>query len=761
MSFLDRLTSKDTERGESLTDDLARIVSSKKNRATIVEYMVQGRHYVVALNKFGRVAMVYDHKEPLDMEARMLWGTDSVHSDFIDDAAKISRGSDNNRFHIFAGHFSHSSLFVEYIESIYHDYTLQKLRDLAGIYESVSNANRRITAVNENDVRKMTFYDRDVAGVGEDISDVIRREEKAYRKILGKEKLPTDARRVVQSLVVSDAVGMDPREDTDKIVIAASEAGGHSLSSVRDQATGFLWVDILERVARANQHGWVKLSDPKTGVSVETFSARPQEIPSFPDVSSQPVGSSVSFDIDEEVSFAEEFEESSQHSEPNKDTDTNFAADIIARSSPNTQSSGDDARVEEPEENHDDADTVDDSNDDDESAETDPSQEHSSVPDDDDDPHSSETSEEGTDDTEESETTVDEDIEYLVEPDIAGPEEEAFAVDDDGKTSADDSPDISPEEDTLRRETDENGGWRDGDLPDEISIDEIRLEEEFIEKEERRRNNATERSQRKTLPVVDSADSSTLSTLNDESVPEDGLQSLKKTKNREAEVSDIFADLIADKHDAQEKLGMIPSQEKMYQDELDYLNDVLSLAESEVDDLEQEMEEAREARDRAEEHYEQVLSRVDERHSASLKARHHVSQVAILLEKLRTERTYYENTVTYAEEALEKARQSIPATVDSALAVLLQEGVKVSLPDDTGETPDDTDSAVLEDDTGSIGDDDGEESHREAHSDDEDVSEPSDGSAGESSEDDVDEETAERLRILEDEGGVVSPAGSL
>ena len=335
MGLLDKLMNRDVKYGDTLAEDLSNIAEAKKNRAVVVEYRgTQGQRYVVALNKSSEVAMIYDHADQLNMEARMLWGTDSVYSDFVDSAARISKASDTNRYHIFASTFSHSPLFVEYLTVIYRDYTVQKAYELGKAYDDYSTiAERTIFDIQEHDVKKMVFFNRTIAETEEEVAKVAQRVSAAGSRIT------LDSPTVgLYSLIVADAHGLDPQEDTDKLVIAAVEAEGQSLENVYTESTGFLWADVLERVARANERGWLKLIDPNTGEPVESFNSKPKPIPDYSEKSkldAQETFATVSEgygDTELEEFMSDEFQDSDEHLEPQNAEDLKYAAAIMARS---------------------------------------------------------------------------------------------------------------------------------------------------------------------------------------------------------------------------------------------------------------------------------------------------------------------------------------------------------------------------------------------------------------------------------------------
>lgn len=336
MDFLKKMMNKDIELGDTLVEDLSKITEARKNRAIVVEYKgANDRLFVVALSKDAKIAMIYDHDDQLSIESRMMWGTDSIYSDFVDSAARISRGADNNRYQIFVNTFSHAPAFVDYLTVIYRDYTIQKAYELTQAYDVFDSIEERnIYDIKEEDIVKMTFFNQSVTEMAEEVIAVSDRLSTAEDKIT-----PVGAQVNPYELILSDPVGLDSQEDTDKLIMAAANSGEHSLSSVKTESTGFLWADVLERTARANERGWLKLSDPKTGEPVASFAAKEKPVPDYShkskviteDESSQ-AGNQLFADNSDVDTFEDDFNDSSEYSEPHDESEIQMAAEIIARS---------------------------------------------------------------------------------------------------------------------------------------------------------------------------------------------------------------------------------------------------------------------------------------------------------------------------------------------------------------------------------------------------------------------------------------------
>lgn len=272
MSFLSRVLNKEVAPQPDLVSDLVAVSKQKDKRSLAVDYTLSdGRHCVVLINNKGKVVLCYDTKDHLNMESRILWSSVHAYGEYFADVARTSREIDTNRYHIFSNAFAYAPEFVEYLGTIYRDYSIQKLEDLHDAYERQEIEERSHHVVADHDTNKMSFFRLDLG----ELSELFSSQKQRYEKAL--ESLGISGSKLAE-VEVSSVDGISEKEDIDKVIIGASEAGGQTLADIRQKTTGFLYIDILERIARSNRSGWVKLVDRETGEPLESFAVRKRDI---------------------------------------------------------------------------------------------------------------------------------------------------------------------------------------------------------------------------------------------------------------------------------------------------------------------------------------------------------------------------------------------------------------------------------------------------------------------------------------------------
>ena len=268
MSIINKLFGRTSPLKETLFEDIASVLEGTKRKSFAIEYTLDtNARTVIVFNRDRHVALIYNSDKPLNIEDRLMWASESIHPETIEKARSISRDVDTNRYMSFVHKFGHTGDFIDYINVIYRDYSLQSLIDLQKVFPD-NVVKRNIVDLNSVDIDKFDFLALPV----DKLEKVLERRRARYIGTLKSYGVPESE---LSHYIFYSSDNMDNYEDIEKIIKYAT-GEKMSFDELFEQSNGFLWWDIVETALIFVDRNLIEIADNRTRQFVELFDVQAQ-----------------------------------------------------------------------------------------------------------------------------------------------------------------------------------------------------------------------------------------------------------------------------------------------------------------------------------------------------------------------------------------------------------------------------------------------------------------------------------------------------
>lgn len=266
MSIINKLFGRPAALKETLFEDIQSVLESTKQKSFAIEYTLDTNvRIVMVFNRSRNVALIYNSEKPLNIEERLEWSSDSIHPDMIDKAKEVSQDIDTNRYMSFVHRFGHTGDFIDYINVIYRDYSMQSLVELQKVFPD-NVLKRNVVGLNSVDTEKFDFLDLSL----EKLEKRLTRRRQRYETTLETYGLLEDE---LSNFLLYSAEGIEKNEDIEKIINYAT-IEKLSFEDLYEVSNGFMWWDIVEAALIFAARGDVEIVDSRTRQFVELFDVK-------------------------------------------------------------------------------------------------------------------------------------------------------------------------------------------------------------------------------------------------------------------------------------------------------------------------------------------------------------------------------------------------------------------------------------------------------------------------------------------------------